>query len=186
MPNEEGCDGAQRPDEDTSLEIGTMVPPHASVHEGVDCKARVGHHMLLQSRDKFAVVQDSNRPISDALHPIINAGIVGLVFLYVLSAWTFFAGDRYEAWLDVVVTVLFTVAIGTPLILWLTWRRHDDHARDESRPRMRDWMAGEFDTSTGRVAGRNAMAEVLLPIGAVAVGMMVLGLVYHVIASGAA
>jgi hypothetical protein len=33
--------------------------------------------------------------------------------------------------------------------------------------------------------GANATAEVLLPIAAVAVGMTVLGLVFHIIASGA-
>jgi hypothetical protein len=45
---------------------------------------------------------------------------------------------------------------------------------------------GDFDTLTGPVKGANATAEVLLPIAAVAVGMMVLGLVFHIIASGAA
>jgi hypothetical protein len=45
---------------------------------------------------------------------------------------------------------------------------------------------GEFDTSTGPVKGANATTEVLLPIAAVAIGMTVLGLVFHIIASGAA
>ena len=45
---------------------------------------------------------------------------------------------------------------------------------------------GEFDTSTRPVKGASATAEVLLPIAAVAVGMTVLGLVFHIIASGAA
>jgi hypothetical protein len=45
---------------------------------------------------------------------------------------------------------------------------------------------GEFDTLTGPIKGPNATAEVLLPIAAVAVGMTVLGLVFHIIASGAA
>jgi hypothetical protein len=36
------------------------------------------------------------------------------------------------------------------------------------------------------VKGANATVEVLLPIAAVAVGMTVLGLVFHIIASGAA
>jgi hypothetical protein len=45
---------------------------------------------------------------------------------------------------------------------------------------------GEFDILTGHVKGANATVEVLLPIAAVAVGMTVLGLVFHIIASGAA
>jgi hypothetical protein len=45
---------------------------------------------------------------------------------------------------------------------------------------------GDFDTLTGPVKGANAAVEVLLPIAAVAVGMTVLGLVFHIIAGGAA
>jgi hypothetical protein len=48
------------------------------------------------------------------------------------------------------------------------------------------WVVGEFDTWTGPVKGASATAEVLLPIAAVAVGMTVLGLVFHIIASGGA
>ncbi len=68
----------------------------------------------------------------------------------------------------------------------LTWRRNADGAWDESHPSFRDWAAGEFDTSTGSVKVANATAEILLPIAAVAVGMAVLGLMFHIIARGAA
>ena len=89
-------------------------------------------------------------------------------------------------WLDVVVTGLFVVAIAIPTLCWLTWRRNAKGARDESHPRFGDWAEGELDTWTGPVKGANATVEVLLPIAAVAVGMTVLGLVFHIVASGAA
>ena len=127
--------------------------------------------------------QDS--PISDSLHPLVNVAIIGFVLMFVVAMWMFFASDPYEAWLDVVVTGLFVIAIAIPALLWLTWRRNADGARNESHPRFRDWAAGEFDTSTGSVKGANATAEVLLPIAAVAVGMALLGLVFHIIAIGA-
>jgi hypothetical protein len=98
----------------------------------------------------------------------------------------FFDSGPYKAWLDVVVTGLFVIAIAVPALLWLTWRRNADDARDDSHLSFRDWAVGDFDTLTGRVKGANATAEVLLPIAAVAVGMTVLGLVFHIIASGAA
>jgi hypothetical protein len=98
----------------------------------------------------------------------------------------FFDSDPYEAWLDVVVTGLFVIAIAIPALLWLTWRRNADDARADSHLSFRDWAVGDFDTSTGLVKGANAAAEVLLPIAAVAVGMTMLGLVFHIIASGAA
>jgi hypothetical protein len=128
--------------------------------------------------------QDS--PISDSLHPLVNIAIIGLVLVFVAAVWVFFDSGPYEAWLDVVVTGLFVIAIAIPTLLWLTWRRNADSARDDSQLSFRDWAAGDFNTLTGPVKGADATAEVLLPIAAVAVGMTVLGLVFHIIASGAA
>ena len=125
-------------------------------------------------------------PISDSLHPLVNMAIIGLVLMFVSAVWMFFDSDPYGAWLDVVITGLFVIAIAIPALCWLTWRRNADTARDEGHPSFRDWSVGEFDTSTGPVKGANATAEVLLPIAAVAVGMTVLGLVFHIIASGGA
>lgn len=125
-------------------------------------------------------------PISDSLHPLVNMAIIGAALMFVAAVWIFFDSGPYEAWLDVVVTGLFVIAIAIPALLWLTWRRNADGARDDSHLSFRDWAAGEFDTLTGPVKGANATAEVLLPIAAVAVGMTVLGLVFHIIASGAA
>lgn len=130
------------------------------------------------------VNQDS--PISNSLHPLVNMAIIGLVLMFVAAVWMFFDSDPYGAWLDVVVTGLFVIAVTIPAVCWLTWRRNADGARDEGHPSFRDWAAGEFDTLTGPVKGVNATAEVLLPIAAGAVGMTVLGLVFHIIASGGA
>ena len=123
--------------------------------------------------------------ISDNLHPVVYMAIIGLVSMFVAAVWMFFDSDPYGAWLDVVVTGLFVIAIAIPTICWLTWKRNAAGARGGSLS-FRDWAAAEFNTSTGPVKGANATAEVLLPIAAVAIGMMVLGLVFHIIASGAA
>src|SRR5262249_15081816 len=128
--------------------------------------------------------QDSS--ISGSLHPLVNIAIIGLVLMFVAAVWMFFDSGPYEAWLDVVVTGLFVIAIASPTLLWLTLRPNADDARDDRPPSCRDWAAVDFDTLTGPVKGANASAEVLLPIAAVAVGMTVLGLVFHIIASGAA
>jgi hypothetical protein len=123
--------------------------------------------------------------ISDNLHPVVYMAIIGLVSMFAAAVWMFFDSDPYGAWLDVVVTGLFVIAIAIPTICWLTWKRNADGARGGSLS-FRDWAAAKFNTSTGPVKGANATAEVLLPIAAVAIGMMVLGLVFHIIASGAA
>jgi hypothetical protein len=74
---------------------------------------------------------------------------------------------------------LFVIAIVIPALCWLTWRRNADDAKDYGHLSFRDWALGEFDTWTGPIKGANATVEVLLPIAAVAIGMTVLGLMYH-------
>jgi|SRR5262245_38701029 len=108
--------------------------------------------------------------------------IIGLVLMFVAAVWIFFDSDPYGAWLDV-DTGLFVIAIAIPTLCWLTWRRNADGATDGGHPSFHDWVVGEFDSP---VKGASATAEVLLPIAAVAVGMTVLGLVFHIIASGGA
>ncbi len=107
---------------------------------------------------------NQDRPISDSLHPLVNIAIISLVLMFVAAVWVFFDSGPYEAWLDVVVTGLFVIAIAIPTLLWLTWRRNADSARDDSQLSFRDWAAGDFNTLTGPVKGANATAEVLLPI----------------------
>jgi heme/copper-type cytochrome/quinol oxidase subunit 4 len=74
--------------------------------------------------------QDS--PISDSLHPVVNIAIIGLVLMFVAAVWMFFDSDRYGAWLDVVVTGLFVIAIAIPGLCWLTWRRKGCERRKPS------------------------------------------------------
>jgi hypothetical protein len=149
---------------------------------------QLGPHLHCKQRESAMAEHHANQdsPISDSLHPLVNIAIIGLVMMFVAAVWMFFDSDRYGVWLDVVVTGLFVVAIAIPTLCWLTWRRNAKGARDESHPRFGDWAEGEFDTWTGPVKGANATAEVLLPIAAVAVGMTVLGLVFAIVASGAA
>jgi hypothetical protein len=91
--------------------------------------------------------QDSK--ISDSLHPLVNMAIIGLVLMFVAAVWMFFDSGPYEAWLDVVVTGLFVIAIAVPALLWLTWRRNAEDARDDSHHSFRDWAVGDFNTLTG-------------------------------------
>jgi hypothetical protein len=74
------------------------------------------------------------------------------------------------------LTGLFVMAIAIPELLWLTWRRNADGARDDNHLSFRNWVGGEFEIWTNSVKGVNATAEILLPIAAVAVGMTVLGI----------
>ena len=119
-----------------------------------------------------------DRAVYDGLHPVVWRAIVALALWLVVSAWVFFGGADYDGITLAVVTGLFVVAIGIPVLLWRTWQRRADHSEDAPTPSFRDWRSGEFATWTGRHAASGAAIETLLPIAAVAFGMTAIGLVF--------
>jgi len=116
--------------------------------------------------------------VQDSLHPRVYAAIIALALWLVVSAWAFFGGADYDGITLVVVTGLFVVAIAIPALLWLTWRRNDEHAADDAAPSFHEWRACELATWTGRHDATQSAIEVLLPIAAVAFGMTAIGLVF--------
>jgi uncharacterized protein (DUF983 family) len=59
---------------------------------------------------------EQNANHSDSLHPLVNMSIIGFVLMFVAAMWMFFDSDPYGAWLDVVVTGLFIIAIAIPAL----------------------------------------------------------------------
>ncbi|HWV52367.1 hypothetical protein [Pseudorhodoplanes sp.] len=113
-------------------------------------------------------------PSSDRFHPAIYLLVAGLVAVFVISAFDF--GDRgYVDYLLVVVSGFFVIAMGIPLLLWLTWL-HQTPAHDRAGS-LRDWSRRDYETWQGPLKGREAALQILLPIGAVAVGMAAIGIV---------
>jgi hypothetical protein len=119
------------------------------------------------------------------MHPGIYLAMIGLLSLYAVSAWTMFGGDYYNDLMFAVVTGLFVMAVAIPATLWLTWRRNTGDAVEDD-PKFRDWAAGEFEMWTGRFKASNAAIEALLPIAAVSIGLVALGIIFDVIARHAA
>ena len=118
---------------------------------------------------------------SAVFHPGVFKAIVGLAVLFVATAWGF-AGGGITDMLLVVVSGFIFVSAGLVTLLWLTRRRHprDDWGDRERRPdSVGDWACRDVDTSTGPVRGSTALMETLLPIAAVAVGMVAFALVVH-------
>ena len=127
-----------------------------------------------------------NRPISIHLHPIVYWAIVGLVVWFAASAWTFFSSPEYMGLLLAVVTGFFFMAIAIPFAIWLVWRKSQDpDAMRGERISLRDWASGEFETWQGRRTAAEAAVEIVMPIAAVAVGLMALGIVFYFSAASA-
>lgn len=126
----------------------------------------------------------AEKPPSDELHPGLYLAIAGLVALFVTSAFAFGDGEQgYSDYLLVVVAGFFVIAMGTPFLIWLTWR-NQTHARHGRIGSLRDWFKGECQTWQCRLSGREAATQVLLPIAAVAFGMMAIGIVLLLVEHG--
>jgi hypothetical protein len=120
-------------------------------------------------------------PRSGLFHPALYKVALLLAGLFVLGSWGF-AGGGFTDVVLAVVTYVFLVAAGLVSVLALTRRRHPRPDLDEGvKPsdRFELWADREVEISTGRVRGRLATVETLLPMAAVAVGMVAFALVLH-------
>jgi Na+/glutamate symporter len=118
-------------------------------------------------------------PRTDELHPRIYSAVVGLTIWLVLSVWLLFSRGSYEGLTLAVITLFFTVLVGIPILLWLTWRHNAaPHEQSDGSPPFDEWSSKTFETWTGDLSGRHALIQILLPIAAVAIGMTVFGLVF--------
>jgi len=128
-----------------------------------------------------------NRAVSGDLHPLVYKVVIGLVLLFVVSAWVFFGAWAYMGLALAVVTGFFLIAIAIPALIWLTWRRHREHgAAENGNGSFRHWAAGDLAIWQGRLAGAEAAVQVALPIAAVSIGLMAIGIVLVVVEHGAA
>ena len=68
--------------------------------------------------------------------------------------------------------------LAIPLALYLVT---DETGTRRRRTSFRQWLGGEFETSNEHVRSTNAMVEILLPLAAVAVGIVVFAIVAHLV-----
>lgn len=123
--------------------------------------------------------------VSDGLHPAIYVGLVVLSLWLVFSAWVFFGSQgQYAAYSVAVATGFFFVAGAIPFVIWQVWRHNAPDGASDQQPRtaFADWWRGQMETWQGRVEGWDAAVEVLLPLGAAAIGMTLIGLIFRLTA----
>jgi hypothetical protein len=128
---------------------------------------------------------DTRRPVESWLHPRVYSIAIALSAWLVLSVWLF-AGSGITDYLLVIVSGFIFIAVMLPLILSRVARTDDDDAETAAkRPSFREWTKSEFGISQGRLSGREAALQILLPIAAVAFGMTAFGLALHFAEHGA-
>ena len=138
------------------------------IRHDVEWGSAMGTHLAPVRRDS-----------TDELHPRIYAALIGLTIWLVLSVWVLFSRGSYVGLSDSIITLFFAVLVGLPVMLWLSWR-HNAEPQDQNREAapFGEWAAKSFTTWTGRISGREASIQILLPIAAVAIGMTIFGLVF--------
>jgi hypothetical protein len=128
-----------------------------------------------------------NRPVFDQLHPRIYGAAVGLIAWFALMAWVLFDRASDVSLSLIFVTVLFVVAIGLPWTLSLIWRKfqmpHEGHPKPTS---FHDWTDGDLAVWGARLRASDAAIDVLLPLGAVSLGLTAIGVVFLIVRALAA
>ncbi len=119
------------------------------------------------------------RPVSPRFHPGVFKIVACLLGLFVLAAWTF-AGGGHTDLLLVMVTYVFGLSVLLPGALLLARRAKQGRRPDAvGELPLGEWARRLVETSTGAVKGSEAATELVLPIAAVAIGMVCFATVLH-------
>jgi hypothetical protein len=140
------------------------------------------------------MAMDNERPDERAgagqLHPRVYKLMLALVIVLVAGIWGFFLGGFGTGFVLVVASLFVIWAFALPYGLSRIAHHDPSPASTEvhapvgpgaTRP-YRDWAKRQVTIGESRVRGRDAMIEALLPIAAVAFGMIVFAVIVHVIA----
>ena len=132
---------------------------------------------------------DAALPTGSGLHPRVYTIIIGLAVWFVLAVWIF-AGAGVTDYLLFIVNGFIFVSIALPLILAAVGSNDKlPNGEPAERPPAKqqsfhDWVAGSFGIWGGRLSGKEAMVQVLLPFAAVAFGMTIFGVIFHIAERG--
>jgi len=122
---------------------------------------------------------------SPRAHRRIPAPLLALMGLclgwFVPIGWLAYGGSTDTVMAMLLVSVFATVALGVP---WLLVRTSRGRVDTTSAYRPRQWLRGQFETFTGRLPSREAIILILLPLGAAAVGITLMGVALGIAASG--
>jgi hypothetical protein len=122
---------------------------------------------------------ESSSAIRSGFHPLIYKTAIALVALFVIAAWAAFDRQSDIELPLAILSVLLFVAVFLPYLLWRLWRT--GQARPPTLKTNRGfwkWAEGSMKVGQGELRGRDAAIDMLLPLAAVAFGLVALGLAF--------
>jgi hypothetical protein len=119
---------------------------------------------------------------TDLMHPMVFRVVLALAALLIVSVWWGFSGPGYQGLTLMVVTLLVVVTVVLSSVLRHIARRRGGTG---GAPGLKRWLGGVFVSNSGQEPARDAALELLLPILAVSVGMLVFAIVLRVAVPGA-
>jgi hypothetical protein len=123
-------------------------------------------------------------PAGSSLHPRVYTIVIGLTAWFVLAVWLFAGGGLSDYLLFVVSGFMFVCIALTLILSCVTTVEKLPTGEPPRRERsvqqsLHDWARSTFGTWGGSLNGKQAMVQVLLPFAAAAVGMTVIGILFH-------
>ena len=118
-------------------------------------------------------------PAADRIHPLVYRAMAGLVMCLGFAAVAVVVSGLAGIALTVIGILTLVAAVLLPE-LWLAWRRRGAADAASGEPNFAEWLAGDFDIWQARLRAGDALVQMLLPIAAVAFGMVAFALALHI------
>jgi hypothetical protein len=123
------------------------------------------------------------RPCADRVHPLVYKAMIGLAAVMVVATASFWLDAPATRDVFMIAAGFILLAVAIPLALARIARRSRDAAPFERAAggSFRDWRRGDFRVWGSRVRGSDAAIEILLPLAAVALGMLAFAIVAAIV-----
>lgn len=113
-------------------------------------------------------------------HPLVYKAAIGFVALFVVAAWVTFDRQSDIELPLAILSVLLFIAVLLPYLLWRIWRTGQERPPTlMSNKGFRKWMKGSTEVWQSKLRSSDAAIDMLLPLAAVALGLVALGIVFE-------
>ena len=123
--------------------------------------------------------RESSSAIQSGFHPVICKAAIALVALFVIAAWAAFDRQSDIELPLVMLSFLLFVAVFLPYLLWRVWRTSQAQPPTLKTNRgFWKWAEGSMEVGQSKLKSTDAAIDMLLPLAAVAFGLVALGIVF--------